>query len=78
MYPSTPHGRIGMMAFDHNKSWVDYLEQTFKSKQREHVIDAGNCLVKKFFENQKSLPEHQRSKFAMISCPCRKCNPGHL
>lgn len=36
------------------------------------------CLVKAFFEHQKTLPIDQRSNICMISCPCKKCNPGYL
>jgi len=36
------------------------------------------CLIDLFFKHQKTLPEHQRTNAAMISCPCARCNPARL
>jgi hypothetical protein len=37
-----------------------------------------HCLLDAFFKEQQKLPVHMRSEAAMISCPCRKCNPAML
>lgn len=36
------------------------------------------CLVQKFFQEQKKLPQHRRQKSCMIPCPCSRCNSGSL
>ncbi len=38
----------------------------------------SECLVQKFFEEQQNLPPSLRSNAAMISCPCKRCNPYTL
>ena len=36
------------------------------------------CLVQSFFEEEAKKPPHLRSGVCMISCPCKRCNPGIL
>ena len=47
-----------------------YLEKINNDKLWD---DDNTCLIKNFFNEQKKLPQHLQSKFAMISCPCEKC-----
>lgn len=37
-----------------------------------------HCLIEGFFKREQQKPPHRRAKSVMISCPCRKCNPGML
>ena len=36
------------------------------------------CYLEEFQKNQEHLPEAQRTKVIMLSCPCKKCNPFYM
>jgi hypothetical protein len=36
------------------------------------------CLLEKFFANERSKPMRRRVNHCMISCRCKRCNPGTL
>ena len=40
--------------------------------------DEEGCLIDAFFRREAEKPAGNRATSCMISCPCRKCNPGTL
>ncbi len=72
---ASSHKKIGKM-----KSIFDTFKlagEAWKRRQ-EKPCEIDECLVQKYFEEQEKLPESMRSKGAMISCPCKRCNPYTL
>jgi hypothetical protein len=44
-----------------------------KEKPKHINLDQQECMIERFFKNERMKPIGQRSNACMISCPCPKC-----
>jgi len=55
--------------------FFDLEKENIKTKNSKHYEQYETCLVDKFYARESEKPVHLRSKYCMISCPCKKCSP---